>query len=347
MRAGSLIELIMIILSDGHGYLVPEPMHAIPKVSLIQSPTPLHRLERVSADLGIELWIKRDDLTGFAMGGNKGRKLEYLLAQAIFEGAQAVVTCGSLQSNFIRHLAAACAVHGLQCAAAVMDTPYEHTLPFLEGLKPENGNLALNSWLGVDIHKYPDGTWDELFQYKEDVAGQYERDGTKVFRIPVGGSSPLGAYAFFLAGKELSDQAETSFDTVITASSSGSTQVGLTYHFSGSDTQVLGIAADPEPELASDFAELGVGLAALIGVPALPVEAFNLNFDGVGPGYGIPSEEGNDAIRYLAQKEGIFLDPIYSGKAFGVLLKLAREGGLTGRTCFWHTGGTPALFAMA
>lgn len=313
-----------------------------PKIPLIQAPTPLHRLERASADLGIDLWIKRDDLTGFAMGGNKGRKLEYMMGDALAQGAEAVVTCGAMQSNFIRHLGAAAAVCGLKCSAAVMETPYEHIRPFMDGLLRDSGNVLLDQWLGVDMHIYPDGTWTELYKHAEAVAQQLERQGLRVYRIPIGGSAPIGAFSFVEAAKEL-DQV---FDWIVFASSSGSTQVGLAHAFRNSNTKVLGISADPEPEIVQDFAELSVGLAALLGGESIPAEEFRISYDMVGPGYGVPSHHGNDAIRYLARTEGIFLDPIYSGKAFAGLQELVAKGEIGGRICFWHTGGQPALFAM-
>lgn len=322
-------------------YLQPVSL-AIDKVPLVQLPTPLHRLDRVSQELGIDLWIKRDDLTGFAMGGNKGRKLEYMMAEAIQQNAQVVVTCGALQSNFIRHLGAAAAVCGIQCAAAVMETPYEFNPPFMDGLKREGGNALLDEWLGVDLNVYSDGTWEELYAHAEDLAQQYERKGLRVYRIPIGGSSALGAYAFYQAGAELGSE----FDWVIFASSSGSTQVGLSHRFRGTETKVLGIASDPEPEIVEDFAELSQKLATLLDIAPIPSNEFKVIFDMVGPGYGVPSKHGNDAIRYLAAKEGVFLDPIYSGKAFAGLLELVERKEISGKVCFWHTGGLPALFAM-
>ena len=313
-----------------------------PKVPLVQIPTPLHRLDRVSAELGIDLWIKRDDLTGFAMGGNKGRKLEYMMAEAKEQGAEVVVTCGAMQSNFIRHLGAAAAVCSMKCAAAVMETPYEFNPPFMDGLRRDSGNVLLDEWLSVDLNIYPDGTWEELYAHAESVAQQYERKGLKVYRIPIGGSSPLGAFAFYEAGQELGED----FDWIVFASSSGSTQVGLSHAFRGTQTKVLGIASDPEPEIVEDFAELSKGLGNLIGQESIPSDEFRVFYDMVGPGYGVPSKDGNDAIRYLATKEGIFLDPIYSGKAFAALLELVSRGEISGRICFWHTGGLPAIFAM-
>lgn len=310
------------------------------RIPLIQSPTPLHRLERLSAELGIDLWIKRDDLTGLAMGGNKGRKLEYLMADVVASGASVVVTCGAAQSNFIRQLGAACAMLGLNCSAAVMSMPYDVVMPD-EKEPAEGGNLILDDLLGIDLRFAENGTWDELYAQAEALALELEAKGHKVYRIPIGGSSALGAFAFYQAAKEVDQQ----FDAIVFASSSGSTHTGLAFAFAGTSTRILGMACDPEPEIAEDFAELAVGLKQILpDGPDLTSVDYDLNFDYVGPGYGVPSEAGNSAIRQLARTEGIFLDPIYSGKAFSGLLDLAEKGQLAGKILFWHTGGLPALF---
>ncbi len=314
-----------------------------PKVPLILAPTPLHRLERLSEQTGCDLWIKRDDLTGFALGGNKGRKLEYLMAAAIAEGAQAVVTCGSLQSNFVRQLGAACRRFGLSCHAAVMGLPYDVGLPKGIPLRLEGGNELLDRILGVDLRLFPDATWDDLFEHAENLAQELEARGLRVHRIPVGGSSALGAYGFVQAAREVA----TDFDWIVFASSSGSTQTGLAYAFHGTSTKILGIACDPEPTLVEDFAELAQGLDVVAGEgKRLGPRDFRLDLSFVGPGYGVPSDAGNEAIRRVARAEGIFLDPIYSGKAMAGLLALLEQGQISGRVLFWHTGGTPALFAM-
>jgi 1-aminocyclopropane-1-carboxylate deaminase/D-cysteine desulfhydrase-like pyridoxal-dependent ACC family enzyme len=297
--------------------------------------------------LGIDLWIKRDDLTGFALGGNKGRKLEYLVADALAQGAEVVVTCGAAQSNFVRQLGAACACAGLACAAAVMALPYEDEPPAYDAMRPEGGNVLLDRLLGVDLRLYANDTWETLYTFAEELAREYEAQGKRVYRIPIGGSAPLGAYAFLQAAEELKRQGPP-FDTILFASSSGSTHTGLLYGLRDLGTRILGVASDPEPEIAEDFAALGVGLNELVGgSKPLTAADYELDFDFVGPGYGVPSEAGNAAIRYLAQREGILLDPVYSGKAFACLLAHARAGTLTGRVLFWHTGGLPALFATA
>lgn len=302
----------------------------------------------MSGELGIELWIKRDDLTGFALGGNKGRKLEYLIADCLAQGSDTVVTCGSIQSNFVRQLGAACAMHGLRCVAAVMDLPYlsEKERPTFPGVGSSGGNVLLDRILEVDLRVFPDGTWDELFDHARDLAEEMRVGGAKVYEVPVGGSSPLGAFAFYQAGLELHTQEPEGFDWIVFASSSGSTHTGLAYAFQGSKSKVLGIACDPEPDLIEDFQALYGELETLVGERRpIPRADWHLSLEFVGSGYGVPSPMGNEAISRLAKSEGIFLDPVYTAKAFDGLLTLAGSKELYGRVLFWHTGGTPALFA--
>jgi D-cysteine desulfhydrase family pyridoxal phosphate-dependent enzyme len=316
-----------------------------PKVPLILAPTPLHRLNFLSADLGLDLWIKRDDLTGFAFGGNKGRKLEYLIAEALALGADTVVTCGAAQSNFIRQLGAACSMYGLHCSAVVMELPYDAPAgkPVGKHARGSGGNVLLDDILGVELRMYPDGDWDALFAEMDKLVLEKEEMGKNVYRIPIGGSSPLGAYAFYEAAQELN---AGPFDWIVCASSSGSTQTGLAYAFDGSATQVLGVACDPEPEIAADFAEIGRGLATTVNAPrVLQPEDFLMDFESVGAGYGISTKEGEHAIQLMARREGIFLDPVYTAKAFAALIRRAETRAIEGRVLFWHTGGTPALFA--
>lgn len=295
--------------------------------------------------LGIDLWIKRDDLTGFALGGNKGRKLEYLLADALDQDARVVVTCGALQSNFVRQLGAACSVLGLRCAAAVMRSPYPRGFSYCPApVDPAQGNVLLDELLGVDLRVYPDGPWEELYERAEELAREYEERGQRVYRIPIGGSSVLGAYAFYQAAFELRRRAH--FDAIVVPSSSGSTHVGLAYAFYGSPTNVIGVACDPEPDLQDDLTELSIQLEHLLGL-GRPIDGryLTVRFEFVGPGYGLPSEEADRAIVELARTEGVFLDPVYTGKAFAGLMAMAREREIRRRVLFWHTGGVPALFA--
>jgi len=315
------------------------------KISLIQGPTPLHRLNFLSDYLGIDLWIKRDDLTGFAGGGNKGRKLEYLMPEIIAGGAQAVVACGALQSNFIRQLGAACSMHSIPCHAAVMDLPYSQSAgpPSEAGLKDQGGNVLLDELFGVKLHEYPNGEWEELYDRAEQLALKREHEEFRVYRMPIGGSSGLGAYAFHKACEEVG----SGFDYVLTASSSGSTQTGLTAGFLDKGTQVIGICADPEPEVMEDLTRVADELHALFpNLPHLQEGDFDLRLDYAGEAYGVPSQAGLEAAKLAAQSEGIVLDPIYSAKAFAGLLDLADKKEIGGRVLFWHTGGFPAVFAL-
>lgn len=313
------------------------------KIELCCLPTPCHRLDRMSSELGCELWIKRDDLTGLVLGGNKGRKLEFLMAEALAMGATCVVTCGSSQSNFVRQLGAACAMLNLHAVAAVMDLPYAvvHGEP---PFRPQHsgGNVVLNQMLGVEVHRFADDDWEVLAHHAEDLAQRLEESGERVYRIPIGGSSPVGAYGFVRAAGELTE----SFDCIVTASSSGSTQAGLMYALHGTPTKVIGIASDPEPEIVDDIFLILSGLEEAHGRKGILPSDIDLRLEWAGPAYGIPSEQGDAAIMRMARTEGILLDPIYSGKAFAGVLSLAESGELAGKkVLFWHTGGTPAFFA--
>jgi len=306
---------------------------------LCQLPTPLHPLPRLSAELGIDLWIKRDDLTGFGGGGNKGRKLEFLMPQVVASGAEVVVTCGATSSNFVRQLGAACATLGLGCEAVVMDAPFEPGFPRASAPPlAEGGNEVLNDLFGVVRHRMPDGSWDELFDGAARRAAELRAAGRRVFEVKIGGSSAEGAYAFALAANEIPE----GFDWVVVASSSGSTLAGLAPTLQSRGMRVVGISADPEEENRDDVFRLAGEAASRFGLPALG--SLDLRFDYVGEGYGVASAAGEAATLRMARREGIVLDPVYSAKAFAGLLDLVDRRELTGRGVFWHTGGFPAVF---
>lgn len=310
------------------------------RIQLCLLPTPCHPLPRLSEELDINLWIKRDDLTGFALGGNKGRKLEFLMAEALAANADAVVTCGAAQSNFVRQLGAACTMFGIECHAVVMHMPYEPGLQEPSSRRTSGGNLLADEILGVHLHWRDDGPWDDLFDQASELAISLRNAGSNVYEIPVGGSSPLAAYAFTLAGQEC-----PGFDTVITPSSSGSTHAGLAAAFAGTQTNVIGIACDPEPEIAAEVARLAESVKTFLEVSSSSPVQVDLRMEFVGDGYGVPTDIGAAAAQRLARREGIFLDPVYGAKAFSGLLALAESGELKGRVLYWHTGGIPGLFA--
>ncbi|MEQ1821784.1 MAG: pyridoxal-phosphate dependent enzyme [Fimbriimonadaceae bacterium] len=315
------------------------------RVAFCQLPTPCHRLDRASEALGIDLWIKRDDLTGFAFGGNKGRKLEYLLGEAQSMNAQVVVTCGAAQSNFIRQLGAGCATLGMRCAAAIMNLPYAaiHGQPIESG-EPiaRTGNVVLDDILGVELHAFEDDDWEVLYAHADAIADRLEAEGLRVYRIPIGGSSGVGAFAFALAAEEVGED----FDWVLTPCSSGSTHAGLAYGFAGTKTRVVGLACDPEPEIMEDLVRLLLELDEVTGTNKNLSEAdLDFRLDWAGSAYGVPSTESTAALTWLARTEGIFLDPVYTAKAFAGVIELARAKQIGGKVLFWHTGGLPALFA--
>jgi 1-aminocyclopropane-1-carboxylate deaminase/D-cysteine desulfhydrase-like pyridoxal-dependent ACC family enzyme len=191
----------------------------------------------------------------------------------------------------------------------------------------------------------PDSTWENLYRAADDLADAARQKGKHVMQIPVGGSSPLGVEGMRRGALEVPDT--PGFHQIVFASSSGSTHAGLLTRFRSTPTRVIGIACDPEAEIGADFAELANGRARLFGEPDdFRAEEFHLDFGYVGTGYGTPSQEGIAAIRWLARTEGIFLDPIYSARAFAAVIDYARQGRLPGRTLFWHTGGVPNLFAL-
>lgn len=306
-------------------------------------PTPVHALPRLSGSLGIEVYVKRDDLTGFAGGGNKGRKLEYLAGKVLDSGADTLVVCGSLQSNFVRSAGALCAVLGIRCLAVVMALPFEAEFGKPEPRLPTiGGNVELDQVFGVELENVPDGPWEDLFAAAAGAAERERAAGHRVYEVPIGGSGPLGAYGFACAAQELTG----GFDHIVTPTSSGSTHAGLAWHFHGTPTQVHGIACDPEPDLHDDVVRLCGELDALVGGRKKigPGDVL-LHREWVGPGYGVPSEEGQSALLRLAREEGLLLDPVYSAKAMAGLIGLAARGALSGRVLFWHTGGLPVLCA--
>ena len=317
---------------------------------LAQLPTPLERMERLSAALdGPEIWIKRDDQTGLATGGNKTRKLELLTGEALEQGADVMLTVGAVQSNHCRQTAAAAARAGLECVLV------------LRGYAPPRnewtGNLLLDDLLGARLWWAEEA--DPLDALAEAAAAQ-RAAGQQPYVVPYGGSNSMGAAAYALAFEELWEQAEglsegkrLHFDRVVFASSSGGTQAGLVVGAKacGYDGQVLGISVDKTGGhlretvlalLAPTAERLGLGLS-FVAEDILVDDRF------MGGGYAVLTGAERGAIRLVAQTEGILLDPVYTGKAMAGLMGLIRQGeiGAGERVLFWHTGGSPALFAYA
>ncbi len=326
-------------------------LDSLPRLPLAHLPTPLEPLPRLRAALQAEdprrpipmLLVKRDDQTGLASGGNKTRKLEYLLAEALAAGADTVLTVGAPQSNHCRQTAAAAARAGLRCVLVLGGNA-----PQLEG-----GNLLLDRLFGAEIVWA--GERDRLALLAE-TAQIEAAAGRRPHVIPYGGSSPVGAAGYAVAFLELMEQAQAAgwrVDHVVTASSSGGTQAGMMVGAwaAGFAGQVHGVSID---RAAADFqpalAELATQTASLLGVPhAFQAGEMIVHDAYLGGGYGVLGDAERSAIRLLAATEGLLADPVYTGRALAGLLDLIRQGRFTaGETVvFWHTGGLPALFAYA
>ncbi|GAB4534471.1 MAG: D-cysteine desulfhydrase [Anaerolineales bacterium] len=311
----------------------------LPRLCFAHLPTPVDALPRLSAALnGPRLLVKRDDQTGLAFGGNKTRKLEYLLAEAQANGARTLITGGAAQSNHCRQTAAAAARFGLRCILVLAGEPPART----------SANLLLDGLFGAQIVWCAPEARDETMQR---VFEQSWEAGERPFLIPYGGSSPIGAAAYAYAVRELLSQGVQA-DWIVAASSSGGTQAGLVagaylFGFAG---RVLGISIDkPEVELSTGIvAGLAAQVCERLGNPHLFLDdEILVNDDYLGGGYGVMGEPEREAIRLFASLEGLLLDPVYTGRAAAGMIDLIRKGFFRRdeTVLFWHTGGAPALFA--
>jgi D-cysteine desulfhydrase len=325
------------------------PFPALPRFPLAHLPTPLEEAPRLRAALRAQvgnrpvprLFIKRDDMTGLAAGGNKTRKLELLVADALNVEADTLITVGAPQSNHCRQTAAAAARAGLACTLVLGGAA-----PLLSG-----GNLLLDRLLGADIVFAGDA--DRLAVMQE-TALALAAAGRRPYTITYGGSNPLGAAAYALALAELLaqlDDLKTSAQHVIVASSSGGTQAGLVVgaKATGYAGTIHGISIDlDQATLAGNLADLGQQTAALLQLEA-PIRAadFVVHAGYLGGGYGVLGDAERVAIALLARSEGVLADPVYTGRALAGLIDLVQQGRFAEdeTVVFWHTGGLPALFA--
>lgn len=314
---------------------------SLPSIPLASSPTPVEEMPRLRAALGggPRLLVKRDDAIGFAFGGNKVRKMRYVAADALAQGADTLITSGGVQSNHARVTAAAAAKLGLHCILVVNGAPSD----------PAGGNALLDRLLGAEM-RYVSAR-DDRAPAMDAAAAALRRVGRKPYVIPIGASTPLGAAAFVQAVAELLEQIEPP-DVIVHATSSGGTQAGLVAGcaLAGVKTRVLGVSADePAAAIASTVREILEGLAPVLGfAPAHFAAADVAVEDGfVGRGYGIPTSESRAAIELCARNEALFLDPTYTAKAMAGLIAHVRRGTFRGgeTVLFWHTGGQVALFA--
>lgn len=319
-------------------------LSAHPRFRLAALPTPLQFAERLTAELGgPKIYLKRDDLTGLAMGGNKTRKLEYLVADALAKGATHLITVGAAQSNHARQTAAAARMAGLECHLVLNAATEEPDV---------QGNLLLDKLLGADVHIVTDGSQRQA--KVDEVAADLADNGGVPYPIPVGGSNGIGSLGYVAAMLELAEQLwsnDLAPKAMYFAAGSGGTQGGIVVgaHQHGLDFALNAVLVEGKSADGIARAEEVAGWAASeLGVAAPPHELFVADDGHVGEGYGIPTEEGIEAISLLARTEAVLLDPVYTSKAFAGMVADIRAGMYSpdDSVIFLHTGGSPALFAQ-
>lgn len=318
-----------------------------PRRRYTAGPTPIERVPRFSAALGgPNIYIKRDDLLGLTAGGNKTRKLEFLVAEALAQGADTLITCGAVQSNHCRLTLAAAVKEGLKCRLVL-----EERVP--GSYRPDaGGNHFLYNLLGVEqIKVVPAGA--PLLEEMAAVAGELAAAGRKGYVIPGGGSNPLGALGYVACAQEILAQTfelGLEIHAILCASGSAGTQAGLVTGVQGCNMNVpvLGINVSRTSQVQEALVYgLVRATAEYAGLSAaVPREAVTCFGDYVGPGYSLPTPGMAEAVRLLAGTEGILLDPVYTGKAMAGLIDLVRKGYFErdSNILFVHTGGSPALY---
>jgi D-cysteine desulfhydrase len=320
----------------------------IPRRRYTAGSTPIEFLPRLTERLGgPRIYIKRDDLLGLASGGNKTRKLEFLMAEALAQGADTIVTTGAVQSNHCRLTLAAAVKEGLRCRMVLEER--------VEGsYSPDaSGNNLLFKLLGVDeVVVVPGGT--NLMQAMQDMAAEVTASGGRPYIIPGGGSNALGALGYVSCAEEILTQSfemSLPFDHVVCSSGSGGTHAGLVAGFYGHQSGIpvtgISVRADKAPQ-ESKLHALANATSQLAGASReVPPEEINVRDEFVGPGYSLPTPEMTVAIQTFARVEGILLDPVYTGKTAAGLLALVREGAFErdSNVLFIHTGGSPAIYA--
>ena len=319
--------------------------NSIPHLNYGVYPTPIEEASRFREALGgaaPRVFIKRDDYTGPGFGGNKVRKLEYVLAKAVADGVEVAVTSGGLKSNHARVTAAMCARIGLRCVLVLNSAAVTY-----EGLKP--ASLAVDELFGAEVVRV--ASREERATTVESVAESLRGEGKKVAVIPIGASIPLGALGFVRAVEETKSRLEaidTRINYVFHSSSSGGTQAGIVAGcqlFDWRGVKVVGVSPDdPSASISAEVGKIIRGVGEALG--AQLSEDVTVLDDYVGAGYGVPSAQGDEAIELLARTEGVILDPVYTAKAMAALIDWVRKGKLTenDNVMFWHTGGQLALF---
>ena len=326
-----------------------------PRTELLFGPSPVHRLERLSEHLGgkVEIWAKREDCNaGLAFGGNKVRKLEYLVADAVATGCDTLVSIGGVQSNHTRQVAAVAARLGLRAVLV-----QEHWVDWPDSLYDKVGNILLSRIMGADVRLCSDGFDIGIRPSWEAALASVSEDGGKPYPIPAGGSDhPRGGLGFARWAREVQEQEQglgVFFDTVVVCSVTGSTQAGMIAGFAAQaqPRRILGIDASATVEQTWDqVALIARGTAAAIGLDRRLADKEIVLLDGWHAGrYGIPDRKTLDAIALCARLEGVLTDPVYEGKSMAALIDLVRSGRIEAgsRVLYAHLGGQPALSAYA
>ncbi len=318
-----------------------------PRISLGHLPTPLEPMDRLSEVLGgPRLWVKRDDCTGLSSGGNKTRKLEFLMADAVQKGADTIITQGATQSNHARQTAAAAAKLGMECHILLEDRTGSNDRNYIL-----NGNVLLDRLHGATVSKRVGGA--DMNSEMETLAAQLRDSGRSPYVIPGGGSNPIGALGYANCARELTEQAVTAglkVDALVHATGSSGTQAGLVAGLAAlrSDIHLLGIGVRaPKEKQEAMVYDLAVRTAKLMGAgDQIDREAVRANCEYVGAGYGLPTPGMIEALKLLARTEGLLFDPVYSGKGLDGLIDQIRKGYFDGmeNVVFLHTGGSAALF---
>ncbi len=305
-----------------------------PRIELGIFPTPIQRLHNISSLLHTNVYVKRDDLTGLGLGGNKVRKLEYLLADAKQQGAETVFTTGGAQSNHAMLTAAASGKLGMKAILILKQ----------RGVTDCVGNLLLEKLMGTEVRFMDTDDYADIYNEMDRIG---QESGRAYYKIPCGGSNALGSLGYVGCAQEIRKQG-IHFDHLVCAEGSGGTMAGLALgaKLFLPGTKVYGMMVDRDAFDVITPALMKEAAALLEEDLDIGEEDFHLR-DLCGPGYAIPSEEGNAAVRLMAEKEGLFLDPVYTGKAFAGLIQMAREGAFleTDNVLFLHSGGAGGLFA--
>ena len=309
-------------------------------MDLVLAPTPLHPAPRLSRELGVPVLFKRDDLAGVGLGGNKLRGLEFLIADALAQGCDSLVTGAGPQSNWTMLAALACLRYGLEA----------HVVCYGSGEGEPQGNMRLHRWLGVDVRFTGEAERSSVDAGIAAVTGELRAAGRHPYPVPRGGATPLGALGYVRASLELAAQLADMDERpagLWLATGSCGTQAGLVAGaaVTGASYRVVGVTVSrPAGEAAGRVRELAAAAAALAGTGAALSEP-DVRTGWIGPGYGAPSAAGQAAARLVAETEGVFLDPVFGAKAMAALIAGCRAGRVHGPQVFLVSGGAPTLFA--